>query len=71
MKNQPTHLGISEKFLVVEYWQHIGSAQRRQQVKVPIEWLLADEVLDALDKAMRRRMIDRWSDTAEIEPALF
>lgn len=40
-----------------------GHWTRHAHIKVPIDELLTDSVTQAIDKHVRRRMIEIWSDT--------
>lgn len=53
----------TEQFMTVHFAVGNGAWIRHQTVKVPMKDLLTDEVTQAIDKHVRRRMIEIWSDT--------
>jgi hypothetical protein len=71
IKCEPTKIGVTWQYLTVEFWLHTGGAQRLVQVKVPMAWLLNDEVTDAMDTYVRRVLVARWSDSQSDVPLDF
>lgn len=51
------------QYVTVHFAVSNGVWTRMSTVKVPLNELLSDEVTQALDKHVRRRMIEIWSDT--------
>lgn len=54
---------VTDQYLTVHFAVGNGSWMRHQTVKVPLAELLTDEVTQAIDRHVRRRMIEIWSDT--------
>lgn len=63
-----TAIAATEKYLTVEVRLGEARAHRLAYVKVPLAWLLADEVTDALDRHIRRRLIQVWSEVDLSDP---
>lgn len=60
----------SDLYLRVMFEYQVGGSIRFEECKVPLGDLLAKGVMEALDKTIRRRLIEQWS--AELEgPGLF
>lgn len=53
----------TEQYLSVHFKVGNGSWIRHSTVKVPLRELLTDEVTQMIDRHVRRRMIEIWSDT--------
>lgn len=61
----------TEKFLVVHFTENRGTTIRHSTVKVPLETLvLSASVVQSLDRATRRALIEHWSgvDFPENDP---
>lgn len=53
----------TDAFCVIHFAVGNGSWMRHQTVKVPWDDILSDEVTQKIDRHVRRRMIEVWSDT--------
>lgn len=53
-------MGVTPKYLTVYYSDRIGAVDRVQDVKVPIGELCRPEVLDQIDRELRRRLVEHW-----------
>lgn len=53
---------LTDQYLQVHFNVGNGSWVRHQHVKVPISEFLTDEMTQAIDKHVRRRLIEIWSD---------
>lgn len=62
-------LVVTDRFVQVHFKVGNGSWVRHAHIKVPITEFLTDEVTQAMDKMVRRRLIEIWS--AEPVPDLF
>lgn len=62
-------LTATDAYLTVHFAVGNGGWLRHAAIKVPIGDLLTDEVTQALDRHVRRRMLEIWSD--EPLPDLF
>lgn len=60
---------VTSSYMTVHFAVGNGSWLRHSEIKVPINELLTDEVTQAVDKHVRRRMIEIWS--GEQIPGLF
>lgn len=62
-------LVVTDRFVQVHFKVGNGSWVRHAHIKVPITEFLTDEVTQAMDKMVRRRLIEIWS--AQPVPDLF
>lgn len=62
-------LVLTDAHVQVHFAVGNGSWLRHQHVKVPLSELLTDQVTQAIDRHVRRRMIEIWS--SEPVPDLF
>lgn len=62
-------LVVTSSYVQVHFNIGNGTWMRHQHVKVPINEFLTDEMTQAIDRHVRRRMIEIWS--AEPVPELF
>lgn len=69
IKTSYAGLVLTDAYAQVHFKVGNGSWVRHAHVKVPISELLTDEVTQAIDRHVRRRMIEIWS--AEPVPDLF
>lgn len=53
---------LTDQYLQVHFNVGNGSWMRHQHVKVPLTELLTDELTQQLDKHVRRRLLEIWSD---------
>lgn len=53
---------VTEQYLTVHFAVGNGVWMRHQTVKVPLRELLTDQVTQALDRHVRRRLIEIWSE---------
>lgn len=60
----------SDLYLRVMFEHRIAGSIRFEEVKVPLADLLGENVMKALDKTIRRRLIEQWSEELE-GPGLF
>lgn len=60
---------VTEQYLSVHFAVGNGVWLRHSTVKVPLSELLTDQVTQAIDRHVRRRMIEIWSE--EPVPDLF
>lgn len=60
---------VTDRYVQVHFKVGNGAWVRHQHVKVPITEFLTDEVTQALDKMVRRRLVEIWS--GEPVPDLF
>lgn len=60
----------SDLYLRVMFEHRVGGSVRFEEVKVPLGDLLGENVMTALDRTIRRRLIEQWSDELE-GPGLF
>jgi hypothetical protein len=52
----------TDRFLIVHFTERVGTTHRHSTVKVPLESLvLSASVVQALDRATRRALIEHWS----------
>lgn len=63
-------VSTSDLYLRVHFEHRVAGSIRFEEVKVPLADLLGENVLQALDKTIRRRLIERWSEELE-GPGLF
>lgn len=68
MKITPTGLGATDRYVTVAVEVEIAGSLRFGTIKVPIWWLMSEQVLQALDRKARRDLIAHWSDTPLEEP---
>lgn len=62
----------TEKYLVVHFSESKGTTIRHSTVKVPLESLvLSASVVQALDRATRRTLIEHWSGVTINQEPLF
>ena len=54
---------VTSSYVQVHFNVGNDSWIRHQHVKVPISEFLTDEITQAIDRHVRRRMIEIWSDT--------
>lgn len=52
---------VTDQYVQVHFKVGNGSWIRHQHVKVPMNEFLSDEVTQALDRQVRRRLIEIWS----------
>lgn len=67
-KIEATGLYSGDMFLVVSFSIEQAGAVRFGTVKVPVEWLLAPQVVAAVDKMHRRLLVERWSEPELADP---
>lgn len=53
---------VTDRYLQVHFNVGNGSWMRHQHVKVPLNEFLTDEVTQKIDKFVRRRLIEIWSE---------
>lgn len=53
---------VTDRYVQVHFNVGNGSWIRHQHVKVPISELLNDEFAQAMDKFVRRRLVEIWSE---------
>lgn len=53
---------VTERYVTVHFAVGNGSWLRHQTVKIPISELLTDQVTQAIDRHVRRRLIEIWSE---------
>lgn len=53
---------ITDQYLQVHFNVGNGSWMRHQHVKIPLSEFLTDEVTQKLDRFVRRRLIEIWSE---------
>lgn len=53
---------VSDKFVWVHFNVGNGSWMRHQRVAVPLTEMLTDEFTQALDRHVRRRLVEIWSE---------
>lgn len=61
MQLTPIGLTATPLYLTVQCRLRINGPARIVPVKVPLPWLLQQEVTDALDARVRRDLIEHWS----------
>lgn len=64
-------LGVRGSNLVVGLQIETGVWSRFATVDVPLVLLLNEDVTEALDRTVRRRLIERWSEQVIDEPLPF
>lgn len=68
MKIVPTGLQATEKYLNISVCVEQNGADHFGVVKVPLLWLLSQHVTDALDREVRRALIQQWSEVDLADP---
>lgn len=53
---------VTDRYLQVHFKVGNGSWVRHQHVKVPLSEFLTDEVTQKIDRYVRRRLIEIWSE---------
>lgn len=53
---------VTDQYVQVHFNVGNGSWMRHEHVKVPLGEFLTDEVTQALDRKVRRRLIEIWSE---------
>lgn len=61
-------LTATEQYLTVHVTVHLGNAIRFSQVRVPITLLLHDSITSQMDRAVRRGLIEAWSEVDLADP---
>lgn len=62
----------TEKYLVVHFQERVGTTHRHSTVKVPLESLvMSASVVQSLDRATRRALIEHWSGVTLEDDPLF
>lgn len=54
---------LTDAYMQVHFAVGNGSWARHQHVKVPLAELLTDQVTQAMDRHVRRRLVEIWSET--------
>lgn len=68
LKVVPTGLQATEKYLNVSIAVSNGAADQFGVVKIPLIWLLSEHITDALDREVRRSLIQVWSEVDLADP---
>lgn len=68
LKVVPTGIQATEKYLNVSICLETGGADQFAVVKIPLLWLLSDHITDALDREVRRALIQQWSEVDLADP---
>lgn len=68
MKLIPTGIRATPLYLTVEAQLPLGEVHRLVHVKVPLHWLLSDQITSALDARVRRDLIEHWSEVDLADP---
>lgn len=58
----------TEKYLTVHVTVEEAAWMRFGAVRVPLSALLHEDVTDAMDRLVRRRLIEAWSETDIADP---
>lgn len=53
---------VTQEYVQVHFNVGNGSWMRHEHVKVPLNEFLTDEITQALDRKVRRRLIEIWSE---------
>lgn len=61
-------LSVRGKSLIVHFTEGLGTAKRLRIMAIPVEQLLEDDITEALDTAIRRRLIETWSGVDIADP---
>lgn len=62
LKTSYQGLICTDKYVTVHFAVGNGSWLRHQTVKIPVDELLTDQVTSMIDRHVRRRLIEIWSD---------
>lgn len=63
---------VTDKYLVVHFTERAGTTIRHSTVKVPMrELILSAAVIDGLDRASRRVLVEHWSGMPIPDEPLF
>jgi len=68
MKIRFAGVTATEKYLNVHFELRLGSVAKYGVVPVPLTQLLHPEITDALDAAVRRRLVQVWSEVDLADP---
>lgn len=67
-KLTPIGLSATPLYLTVQCRLGLNGVARIVSVKVPLNWLLREEVTSALDARVRRELVERWSEIDLCDP---
>lgn len=68
MKIELQGLTATERFITAHVTVYVGNTMRFSQVRIPIHLLLQEDVTEAMDTAVRRRLIQAWSEIDLADP---
>lgn len=68
MKIKYAGITASDRFLNVHFQLEIGAVHRYGVVPVPLRQLLHPEITDAMDREVRRKLIEVWSEVDLADP---
>lgn len=72
MQYESEMVRTTEKYLVIHFTERVGTTIRHSTVKVPLETLVVSaSVLDSLDRATRRVLVEHWSGVSIDDVPLF
>lgn len=64
----PIGLSATPLYLTVQCRLPLNGVARIVAVKVPLPWLLREEVTTAIDARVRRELVERWSEIDLADP---
>jgi hypothetical protein len=68
IKITATGLRVADNAAIISVFMETASWMQGGLVRVPLDWLTSREVTDAMDRAVRRRLIERWSEVDLADP---
>lgn len=70
MSDSTSYEGITATagFVTVYFTERVGGGLRFSSVRVPLVELLQEQVTDQMDRAVRRRLIQVWSEIDLSDP---
>lgn len=67
-KIEVTGLAATDRYLNASVAIRQGASVQFGVVKIPLDWLLSEHVTEALDRQVRRDLIQRWSEVDLTDP---
>lgn len=68
MRYTATSVTASEQYVTVWFTAEHATWMKFGFCKFPVEWLLGDQIVEAMDKAHRRELIEKWSGVDLADP---
>lgn len=68
MKIELQGLAATERYITAHVTVYVGNTMRFSQVRIPTHMLLHEDIAEAMDTAVRRRLIEAWSEVDLADP---